>query len=205
MDTTDTQHGRPYHEAFEVSPVPVPGPDAVAPEPFRGIYGMPQFVTVTTTDLAASVEFWTRGLGFFELFGVPGRLVHLRRWAFQDVLLVPDRTDDLGTPATSTGPVPSADTARITVSIAHVLSELDAVVERCTALAPGSAKPPVDTPWNTRDVVVTTPEGVRVVCTAAKPFAPDSVAAGNLAAMGITPPDSHGDTGSAADDNGTRA
>ena len=32
--------------AFDLSPVPVPGPDAVAPEPFRGIYGMPQFVTL---------------------------------------------------------------------------------------------------------------------------------------------------------------
>lgn len=35
------------------------------------------------------MDFWVRGLGFFELFAIPGRLVHLRRWAFQDVLLVP--------------------------------------------------------------------------------------------------------------------
>ncbi|GEC07647.1 hypothetical protein SSP24_53020 [Streptomyces spinoverrucosus] len=77
-----------YFNAFEMSPVPPPGPDALPPEPFRGIYGMPAFVTIPTNDLAASVDFWTRGLGFFELFGIPGTLVHLRRWAFQDVLLV---------------------------------------------------------------------------------------------------------------------
>ena len=75
-------------DAFEVSPVPAPGPDAVVPPLYRGIYGMPAFVSVPTTDLAASVDFWTRGLGFFELFSIPGTLVHLRRWAFQDVLLV---------------------------------------------------------------------------------------------------------------------
>lgn len=77
-----------YYNAFEISPVPTPGPDAVAPEPFRGIYGMPAFVKIPTGDLAASVDFWTRGLGFIELFTIPGSLVHLRRWAFQDVLLV---------------------------------------------------------------------------------------------------------------------
>lgn len=35
-----------YYNAFEISPVPAPGPDAVAPEPFRGIYGMPAFVNI---------------------------------------------------------------------------------------------------------------------------------------------------------------
>jgi hypothetical protein len=30
-----------YRNAFEMSPVPAPGPDAVPPEPFRGSYGMP--------------------------------------------------------------------------------------------------------------------------------------------------------------------
>ena len=73
-----------YYNAFEMSPVPAPAPDAVPPEPFRGIYGMPAFATIPTSDLAASVDFWVRGLGFFELFasrqagapaavGVPGR------------------------------------------------------------------------------------------------------------------------------------
>ena len=59
------------------------------PEVYRGIYGMPMFVTIPTSDLAASVEFWVRGLGFIDLFTIPGRLTHLRRWAFQDALLVP--------------------------------------------------------------------------------------------------------------------
>lgn len=164
-----------FYDAFEISPVPVPGPDAVPPEPFRGIYGMPAFVTIPTTDLAASVDFWTRGLGFIELFGIPGRLVHLRRWAFQDVLLVPAAGAPDRPPAMS-------------VSFACVLGQVDALVESCRALRPDSVDGPRDTPWNTRDVTVTTPENARIVFTAAKPFDPSSQEARDLAAVGITPP-----------------
>ena len=118
-----------YYNAFEMSPVPAPGPDAVAPEPFRGIYGMPAFATIPATDLAASADFWVRGLGFFELFAIPGRLVHLRRWAFQDVLLVTTAAAAEQAPAMS-------------VSFACLLSQLDSVAEACRALRPGSASRP---------------------------------------------------------------
>ncbi|MFE6223947.1 VOC family protein [Streptomyces sp. NPDC057854] len=165
-----------FYDAFEMSPVPTPGPDAVPPEPFHGIYGMPSFVTVPTTDLAESVDFWTRGLGFFELFAVPGVLVHLRRWAFQDVLLV------------AADSVP-AEPPALGYSFAGVLAQVDAVAGACRALRPGAVDGPRDTPWNTRDVEVITPENARVVLTAAKPFDPASEEARNLAAIGITGPD----------------
>ncbi|WP_327588455.1 hypothetical protein OHA25_16560 [Nonomuraea sp. NBC_00507] len=45
-----------------------------------------------TSDLAAAVDFWTRGLGFIDLFTVPGQVTRLRRWAFQDARLVPGRS-----------------------------------------------------------------------------------------------------------------
>ncbi|MFE9743461.1 VOC family protein [Saccharothrix saharensis] len=170
-----------YYNAFEISPVPEPGPDAVAPELYRGIYGMPAFVTVPTTDLAASVDFWVRGLGFFELFAIPGTLVHLRRWAFQDVLLVAAES------------VPE-QAPRMSVSFACVLDQVDGLVESCRALRPDSVDGPRDTPWTTRDVEVITPENARVVFTAAKPFDPDSREARDLAAIGIKHPD--------ADENG---
>ncbi|MDG5804028.1 VOC family protein [Streptomyces ossamyceticus] len=171
-----------YYDAFEMSPVPAPGPDAVPPEPFRGIYGMPAFVTIPTDDLAASVDFWVRGLGFFELFSIPGGVVHLRRWAFQDVLLVPAAGVAERAPALS-------------VSFACLLSQIDSLVEDCRTLRPDSVDGPRDTPWNTRDVVVTTPENVRIVLTAAKPFDPASEEARNLAAVGITPPGGGRDNG----------
>ncbi|MBE1532764.1 VOC family protein [Actinomadura algeriensis] len=164
-----------YYDAFETSPVPTPGPDAVPPEPFRGIYGMPAFATIPTNDLAASTDFWTRGLGFIELFAIPGTLVHLRRWAFQDVLLV--ASDD----------VPEQAPA-MSLSFACVLGQVDGLVESCRALRPDSVDGPRDTPWNTRDIEVITPENARIVLTAAKPFDPASQEARNLAAMGINPP-----------------
>ncbi len=162
------------YPAFDLSPVPAPGPDAVAPEPFRGIYGMPQFVTVPTADLAASVDLWTRGLGFFDLFSVPGGVVHLRRWAFQDVLLVP------GTPA----PGPSA----LTVSFACVLSQLDGIVAACEDVSPGCTTGPREMPWGSVEVEVRTPESTRVVMTAARPYDPDSDAARFLDGIGIEAP-----------------
>jgi hypothetical protein len=177
-----------HYNAFDMSPVPAPGLDAVPPEPFRGIYGMPMFATIPTTDLAASTDFWVRGLGFLELFGIPGRLVHLRRWAFQDVLLVATATVPEQAPAMS-------------VSFACVLSQVDSVAEACRALCSGSVDGPRDTLWNTRDVEVTTPENARIVFTAAKPFDPASQEAGNLAAVGIFAPERAG-PGTGRGDNG---
>ncbi len=168
-----------YYDAFEMSPVPVPGPGAVAPEPFHGIYGMPSFVTVPTTDLAASVDFWTRILDFFELFTVPGQLVHLRRWAFQDVLLVPTETA-------------AEQVAAVSVSFACVLSQIDTLAEACQAVSLDAVSAPRDTPWGTRDIEITTPEKVRIIFTAAKPFDPASQTARNLEAIGITAPASDG-------------
>ncbi|MFV2143321.1 MULTISPECIES: VOC family protein [Isoptericola] len=169
-----------FYHAFEISPVPAPGPDAVPPEPFRGIYGMPAFVTVPTTDLAGSTDFWVRGLGFFELFGIPGVLVHLRRWTFQDVLLV------------TAASVPEEPPA-MSYSFAGVLSQVDEVAEACRALRPHGVHGPRDTPWNTRDVEVITPENARVVLTAAKQYDGDSEEARNLADIGITGPTHAGD------------
>ncbi|MGH3170280.1 MAG: VOC family protein [Trebonia sp.] len=164
-----------YYNAFEISPVPAPGPGAVPPEVYRGIYGMPMFVTVPTGDLAASVEFWTRGLGFIDLFTIPGRLTHLRRWAFQDALLVP-AGDPAGNPA-------------MTVSFACVQSQVDDIARACAELRPGCTTGPRTTPWNTLDLEVTTPEGARVIMTAARPLDRDSAEARNLAAVGITAPE----------------
>jgi hypothetical protein len=163
-----------YYNAFEISPVPAPGPDTQAPEVYRGIYGMPMFVTVPTRDLAESVDFWTRGLGFIDLFTVPDRITHLRRWAFQDALLVSaDRP---------------AGTSELTISFACVQSQIDEIAQACAELRPGCITGPRTTPWNTVDLEVVTPEGARVIMTAARPVDPDSAEARYLEAGGITAP-----------------
>ena len=165
-----------YYDAFEMSPVPNAGPETVAPEPYRGIYAMPAFVTIPSSDLSASVDFWTRRLGCIDLFSIPDTIVHLRRWAFQDVLLVP---------ATNT----SEQTPDMSLSFSCVMSEIETVLEACRALSPNSATEPRETFWNTRDLEIITPESVRVIFTAAKPYDPDSQEARNLDSMGIPAPE----------------
>ncbi|WP_040692788.1 glycosyl transferase [Nocardia vinacea] len=162
------------YPAFDISPVPVPALDAVAPELFRGLYGMPMFVTVPTADLVASVDFWTRGLGFFDLFSIPGRLTHLRRWAFQDVLLV---SADQGAAATE-----------LSVSFACVLSQLDEIVAACEQLRPDCTSGPRPMPWNTVDLEIRTPDNTRVIMTAARPYDPNSAEAELLRSIGIGEP-----------------
>lgn len=155
------------YPAFDMGPVPLPAPDAEPAELFRGIYGMPMFVNVPTRDMAASVEFWTRGLGFFEFFSAPGRVTHLRRWAFQDVLLVP---------ADAAAEVLDSPPA-LTVSFSCVLSQVDQIAAACEELLPGSTSGPRQTPWNTVDLEAVTPENARVIMTAARPYDPASAEA----------------------------
>lgn len=169
-----------HFNAFEMSPVP-DGPGAVAPDPFLGIYAMPMFVKIPTWDLAASTDFWVRGLGFVDFFTVPGQIVHLRRWAFQDVLLVP-ADDDAGLTAE-----PAAPTVQVFVSC--VLGQLESIADACQELSPGSVTGPYDTAWRTRDITVVTPEGAHVTFTAATPFTPDSDVGRDLASVGIFAPD----------------
>jgi hypothetical protein len=65
---------------------------------------------------------------------------------------------------------------------------VDAVApEVCRAIY-GCTSGPKQTPWNTVDVKVVTPEKARVVLTAARPFDPESAEAKGLAAIGIGAP-----------------
>ena len=153
----------------------MPALDATAPEVYREYYGMPMFITVPTRDLAASADFWIRGLGFIDLFTIPDRLTHLRRWAFQDVLLLP--AERVGT-----APVMS-------VSFACVLGQIDQIAARCEELLPGCTSGPREMPWNSIELTVVTPENARVVMTAAQPLDPHSARADALRAVGLKIPE----------------
>ena len=166
-----------HFNAFEMSPVP-DGPDAVAPDPFLGVYAMPMFVRIASRDLDASTDFWVRGLGFVDFFSIPGQIVHLRRWAFQDVLLVPANDDG----------APSAPST-VQVFVSCVLGQLESVADACRELSPDSVTGPYDTAWRTRDISVVTPEGAQVTFTAATPFTPDSEVGRDFASVGIFAPE----------------
>ena len=154
------------------SPVPAPAAGAQAPPISRAIYGMPMFATLQARDLAATVSWYTEGLGFINLFTMPGPdgaplLVHLRRWQFQDLLVRPARGPAAPGDRPARGPVTPGSTCQL--SFAAVYGELDALAERARAHAAGQVDGPADTPWNTRDLTATDPDGQVVVFTAARP------------------------------------
>lgn len=124
----------------------------------RDIYVMPAFVTLPTSDLDAA-RAWYAALGFVELAVMPPgtdspQLVHLRRYRYQDVLLVP------AADGAATG-------GGIRASFAHTapLDELDTVAERLAALGTGTVAGPRTTPWYAVELEATDPDGHVVVLT----------------------------------------
>jgi catechol 2,3-dioxygenase-like lactoylglutathione lyase family enzyme len=115
----------------------------------RDIYPMPAFVTFTVADLERTVDWYVNGLDFVDLFRLPG-LVHLRRWRYQDILVR----------------VGAAPAGEWTYSVMTEVDDLDALAERARAHGGGRVDGPSDTPWNTRDVRATDPDGYTVIYTA---------------------------------------
>jgi len=80
--------------------------------------------------------------------------VHLRRWRYQDILV---RRGD-----------PAPDGAW-TPSVMALAEHLEPLAVRARAHGGGSVEGPLDTPWNTRDLVTHEPFGHRLVFTARRP------------------------------------
>lgn len=154
MTTTDATH------AVELD-VPVHEVD-------REIYVMPAFATLTVADLAAS-RAWYAALGFVELAVLPPGadsevsthpvLVHLRRYRYQDLLLVPSDDDREGSPTHG---------ARALLSFAHTgpLEQLETLASALSDLGTGAVDGPRTTPWFAVELEATDPDGHVVVLTA---------------------------------------
>lgn len=143
-------------------------PDLQAPPDFevpthavdREIYAMPAFVTLPVTDLDRAQR-WYEALGFVllaELGHGPARLLHLRRYRYQDLLLV--------------AAVPEAEPTiglRPRVSFAHTgpLDELGEMAAALRAQDAGQVTGPTPTPWHAVELVAVDADGHQVVLTAA--------------------------------------
>ena len=126
------------------------------------IYVMPSFATLSVSNLERSRRWYVEGLGFAILAELPGpsgdvALIHLRRWRYQDLLLVPIRSSLS----------PTSRGIRLTFS-AHG-TDLDALVAQANATGGGSIEGPYATPWNTLDVLAHDPDGYEVVFTSTLP------------------------------------
>lgn len=130
----------------------------------RDIYGMPAFASLSTSDMAASRS-WYATLGFVELAVMPPdadepQLVHLRRYRYQDLLLVP-----------ADGPVRAGD-VRLGFAHAGPLDELDTIAAAAGEHGGGRVEGPMRTPWHTIDLVAHDPDGHVVALTARSPEPP---------------------------------
>lgn len=125
----------------------------------RDIYGMPAFVTLVAPDVRAAAAWFTKSLDFVELFAMPPgddpMLIHVRRWRYQDILI-------------RRGEAQGSIGEGIQLSFAADYEELDALAAKARA-GDAHVDGPTDTQWNTRDVAVTTPQGLRLVFTARRP------------------------------------
>lgn len=136
------------------------------PEVDREIYVMPAFTTLSVTELGQATR-WYRHLGFevlAEMGDGPGRLVHLRRYRYQDLLLV------------LRGPAEDAPTgARSWTSFSHTgpLEELEAMAAALRTDGTGSVKGPEAMPWHAIELRATDADGHTVVLTAAPTELPD--------------------------------
>ena len=147
------------HAAWATGNLAMTSPDATPPGTTidRGIYVMPQFVTFEVSDMAAARRWYVNGLGFVELAVLPAPdgdpvLVHLRRFRYQDILLVPGRD-------------PEDKASGVRVSFAAGNEDLDARAAHRRRRAGGTVEGPTRTPWNTRDLHLRDADGHLVVFT----------------------------------------
>jgi len=115
------------------------------------IYPMPAFVTLTASDLEATVAFFTEALDFGVMFSGPEvngtpMLVHLRRARYQDILVRQG----------AAGAASNALTVAFAATDAASVDALQARVERAGGRVATAA---ADTPWNTHELTVADPDG----------------------------------------------
>lgn len=122
------------------------------------VYAMPVFATVAATDVERTATWFRDALGLGIMFvalgpgGAPS-MVHLRRARYQDLMVVPA----VGSPAPGSA---------VTVTFqAGEAADIDRMAAVARAVDPQAVEGPYDTPWNTRELAVTDPDGNRFAFT----------------------------------------
>lgn len=127
---------------------------------FDDIPDMPTFAILLVSDLDASLQWYTQGLGFWvekQLTGPDGQLavVHLRRAQYRDLLLRPMREPLAG---------PLGRGIRLSFNVnAETEKSMREIAARLAKLPHGTVNGPLATPWNTIEIEATDPDGYLVV------------------------------------------
>lgn len=122
----------------------------------RAIYAMPQWSRLPVTDLDASTRWYVDAVGFVVLATMPG-LVHLRRFRYQDILLV----------AASATVRPGSGSVGVAAGFGEDLTARAATARHVPG---GRVEGPTPTAWNTVDLTFTDTDGYVVVLSQPKPF-----------------------------------
>lgn len=120
------------------------------------IYVMPAFVILAVQNVQDSARWYHDVLEFFVLFEMPGQLIHLRREKHQDILLKPATASD---GETSDGRGRGVSLCFSTGAVADVDRLAVRAAERNAAILEG----PINRPWNVRELVLSDPDGYRIV------------------------------------------
>lgn len=133
------------------------------------VYPMSMFPTFEVTDVRASIDWYSEVLGFIVIYEMPDSdgqisMVHLRREKYQDVILVAEKDHEYdhiikkgaGVAITFQYSGLGDDPEMSLDDFASMLREAGADV----------LEGPVNRPWNTREIVVSDPDGYRLVFTA---------------------------------------
>ena len=128
-------------------------------QPEIEIYPIPLFPTLSVTDVAASLEWYTNKVGFVSAYSLPMpggglAMAHVRWRKYADLLLVPDSS------------LPESEHPKGVGVAFSLLVDTTSVDEMAAYLASNGveiAEGPINRPWNTRDIVVHDPDGYRLV------------------------------------------
>ena len=123
------------------------------------IYPMPMFPTLSVADVRTSMEWYADTLGFALVFAMPGTdgetvLAHLRWRKYADLLLVPDARGPQAARPKGLG---------VALSFLAGANERRRHVRRPCGEGVELTDGPVNRPWNTREIVVTDPDGYRLI------------------------------------------
>jgi catechol 2,3-dioxygenase-like lactoylglutathione lyase family enzyme len=132
-------------------------------EPDQEYYPMPAFPTLLASSLEASRRFYVEGLGFQHVFSIPGPdgkpvVEHIRFARYADILLEQEA------PGSELKTGPRGRGVRLTFSLPLAERSAQEIVDRARSWG-ATVEGPVERPWNTRDVVVSDPDGYVLVFT----------------------------------------
>jgi hypothetical protein len=119
------------------------------------VYPMPMIAGMATPDVNALAQWYQIALGFGVMFKAPERdgqptVVHLRRMKYQDVLIWPRQ------PGTATSGV---GTWSLCFQAGEDVDHLAARAAAVPVFGQVRVEPAADTPWNTRQVRISDPDG----------------------------------------------